>query len=58
MKIVIKDETIGGETKNSFTIETASETATVQELIKLRVCLLYTSPSPRDATLSRMPSSA
>ena len=38
------------------------------ELMKLRVswkftqyntpCLLYTSPSPRDATLSRMPSSA
>ena len=26
------------------------------ELIK--TCLLYTSPSPRDATLSRMPSSA
>ena len=26
----------------------------VQEFI----CLLYTSPSPRDATLSRMPSSA
>ena len=25
---------------------------------KLKVCLLYTSPSPRDATLSRMPSSA
>ena len=25
---------------------------------KDRVCLLYTSPSPRDATLSRMPSSA
>ena len=24
----------------------------------LNVCLLYTSPSPRDATLSRMPSSA
>ena len=24
----------------------------------LRFCLLYTSPSPRDATLSRMPSSA
>ena len=23
-----------------------------------RTCLLYTSPSPRDATLSRMPSSA
>ena len=25
---------------------------------KIRICLLYTSPSPRDATLSRMPSSA
>ena len=24
----------------------------------VRICLLYTSPSPRDATLSRMPSSA
>ena len=24
----------------------------------IRTCLLYTSPSPRDATLSRMPSSA
>ena len=27
-------------------------------LIELFPCLLYTSPSPRDATLSRMPSSA
>ena len=27
-------------------------------LVKLDGCLLYTSPSPRDATLSRMPSSA
>ena len=34
----------------------------LHEDIKLRAylmgCLLYTSPSPRDATLSRMPSSA
>ena len=28
------------------------------ESLKHIVCLLYTSPSPRDATLSRMPSSA
>ena len=28
------------------------------ETINYRTCLLYTSPSPRDATLSRMPSSA
>ena len=26
--------------------------------VKVMACLLYTSPSPRDATLSRMPSSA
>ena len=26
--------------------------------VQALVCLLYTSPSPRDATLSRMPSSA
>ena len=26
--------------------------------IQNSICLLYTSPSPRDATLSRMPSSA
>ena len=25
---------------------------------KLKICLLYTSPSPRDKTVSRMPSSA
>ena len=28
------------------------------DLKRLAACLLYTSPSPRDATLSRMPSSA
>ena len=27
-------------------------------LLQQLTCLLYTSPSPRDATLSRMPSSA
>ena len=27
-------------------------------IINVMNCLLYTSPSPRDATLSRMPSSA
>ena len=28
------------------------------DLLETNICLLYTSPSPRDATLSRMPSSA
>ena len=31
---------------------------TVIERLAANPCLLYTSPSPRDATLSRMPSSA
>ena len=30
----------------------------VQLSLRPGTCLLYTSPSPRDATLSRMPSSA
>ena len=29
-----------------------------REMLQSHGCLLYTSPSPRDATLSRMPSSA
>ena len=32
--------------------------ATVPRITVITSCLLYTSPSPRDATLSRMPSSA
>ena len=32
--------------------------ARLAEIAKPLICLLYTSPSPRDATLSRMPSSA
>ena len=30
----------------------------IDETSSVSACLLYTSPSPRDATLSRMPSSA
>ena len=30
----------------------------LEDHIDRKTCLLYTSPSPRDATLSRMPSSA
>ena len=33
-------------------------TMMVKEGDHVKACLLYTSPSPRDATLSRMPSSA
>ena len=38
--------------------EGKSEAAVVDDRYTLITCLLYTSPSPRDATLSRMPSSA
>ena len=42
--------------------QTEDEQASIDELKEQREviqdCLLYTSPSPRDATLSRMPSSA
>ena len=32
--------------------------ASVNEILEFESCLLYTSPSPRDGLLSRMPSSA
>ena len=35
-----------------------AEKLAIRSLSKSSGCLLYTSPSPRDATLSRMPSSA
>ena len=38
--------------------DTVAEAVRGADLVILCVCLLYTSPSPRDATLSRMPSSA
>ena len=45
-------------------VETEAATGTAEEKTVEKtfamtfICLLYTSPSPRDATLSRMPSSA
>ena len=36
----------------------ADGNAEIGDFIGTYICLLYTSPSPRDATLSRMPSSA
>ena len=45
-----------------FALDCASEGARLAladlNLENVENCLLYTSPSPRDATLSRMPSSA
>ena len=39
-------------------VEDASEYRLLADENRINICLLYTSPSPRDATLSRMPSSA
>ena len=49
----ISNKLVGNEV-NFPTIEFAYQ----GPLLKYFGCLLYTSPSPRDATLSRMPSSA
>ena len=38
--------------------DNALEGTKKEKVTEVKVCLLYTSPSPRDATLSRMPSSA
>ena len=45
--------------KEHLTAEKTSLKTSLEQLVtKHNGCLLYTSPSPRDATLSRMPSSA
>ena len=40
------------------TTESVKHLVNYVESENISICLLYTSPSPRDATLSRMPSSA
>ena len=44
--------------KAVLNIKSATTVKEVQELTGCIACLLYTSPSPRDGLLSRMPSSA
>ena len=46
------------QTVNGTAVQVLINVALPEELARLNSCLLYTSPSPRDATLSRMPSSA
>ena len=46
------------ETQKSRTLLKGHESVSPQNWVMRKTCLLYTSPSPRDATLSRMPSSA
>ena len=48
----IDPSTAGDDLDESVVVEN------IADLVTVKTCLLYTSPSPRDATLSRMPSSA
>ena len=59
--VVTVDTTVGGSvsTGNAFVNGIfGSNTLYVTNIIAGNICLLYTSPSPRDGLLSRMPSSA
>ena len=58
--VVITTLPAGSLTLNNSQVSIGTEVlvADIPSLEYLPVCLLYTSPSPRDATLSRMPSSA
>ena len=54
------DEETGKPIGTNFPVITINDMVNAQYnlLDHFKICLLYTSPSPRDATLSRMPSSA
>ena len=59
-RVVVKDITLTvrrGEVAALMGPNGAGKTTSFYMIMGL-ICLLYTSPSPRDATLSRMPSSA
>ena len=45
-------------TRDAFAIWLNKETELAERIANIAICLLYTSPSPRDGLLSRMPSSA
>ena len=54
LALSVQGGTVGGATAGAVGVAIAINKIGTEDII----CLLYTSPSPRDATLSRMPSSA
>ena len=55
---VVMDITHSLQQPNQTSGVTGGKPELISTIAKAAICLLYTSPSPRDATLSRMPSSA
>ena len=58
MAIKISGETVVNDDKSAAFQSMNAGVKTSANYPTNNTCLLYTSPSPRDATLSRMPSSA
>ena len=67
MLVIVPDEVPGGDGSKVAEVEEvieeekpklSSDDEAWVKALEQDTCLLYTSPSPRDATLSRMPSSA
>ena len=58
--IIMIFASLGKDNTDAISVETEKVTlqTVIQKVNASGSCLLYTSPSPRDATLSRMPSSA
>ena len=54
--VIEASDKIAGDHTWSFNLTDVDES--LRDWIKPFICLLYTSPSPRDGLLSRMPSSA
>ena len=58
-EITVSSDNPFAKLSNSDLIKLRDQTEKdVAKFNNFQICLLYTSPSPRDATLSRMPSSA
>ena len=58
-KVVIKEIRFGPNTdEHDFDFKLKHAKKFLSDGAKLKACLLYTSPSPRDLSTSRMPSSA
>ena len=54
----LPNEIVNISSNNKLTIRMTESVILMVNLLLLEICLLYTSPSPRDRTRSRMPSSA